>query len=127
MLDEFDEVCGLGNVRVVHVNDSKGEAGSRKDRHAHIGEGTIGGGTSRKALRSSGFAAFVNRAELGSVPKILETPKEDTPAGTPMDRVNLRRLRGLIGPGKEPIRGSDAPGRAKRVRSATNPSGGRVV
>jgi deoxyribonuclease-4 len=127
VLDEFDAICGLGHVRAVHINDSKGEAGSRKDRHAHIGEGTIGGGTSQKSLASSGFAAFVNRPELSGVPKILETPKEDTPAGTPMDRVNLRRLRRLIGPGKEPIRGADASGGARRARAATNPPGGRVV
>jgi len=102
-LGELDAICGLEHVKVVHLNDSKGEVGSRKDRHAHIGEGTIGGGKSHKSLLHSGFAAVVNRAELAGVPKILETPKEDTPGGTPMDRVNLRRLRRLIDAPNQPI------------------------
>ncbi len=95
VLDELDAICGLSNVKVVHLNDSKGEAGSRKDRHAHIGEGTIGGGTSTKRLLESGFCAVVNHETLQGVPMILETPKEDSPAGTPMDVINLRRLRRL--------------------------------
>jgi deoxyribonuclease-4 len=81
---------------VIHLNDSKGPAGSRKDRHAHIGDGTIGRGSTSRALRESGFAAIVNHPRLKSVPKILETPKEASKAGTPMDAINLRRLRRLV-------------------------------
>ncbi len=96
VLAELDRVCGLEHVRVVHLNDSKGEMGSRKDRHAHIGEGTIGRGSASRALRESGFAAVVNHPRLKTVPKILETPKETSKAGTPMDAINLRRLRRLV-------------------------------
>jgi deoxyribonuclease-4 len=96
VLDEFDRLCGLENLLVVHCNDSIGELGSRRDRHAHIGEGTIGQGTTARVLRESGFAAVVNHPKLKTVPKILETPKEDTEAGTPMDTINLRRLRRLL-------------------------------
>ena len=96
VLAEFDRLCGLENLRVVHLNDSIGELGSRRDRHAHIGEGTIGRGTPARTLRGSGFAAVMNHPALKSVPKILETPKEDTEAGTPMDAINLRRLRKLV-------------------------------
>src|SRR5262245_11566145 len=46
-LHEFDRVCGIENLRVFHINDSKGGAGSRLDRHQHIGMGTIGGGLKR--------------------------------------------------------------------------------
>jgi deoxyribonuclease-4 len=94
VLGEFDRVCGLAHVRVVHLNDSSGAAGSKLDRHAHIGEGTIGGGVRR--LRSSGFAEFVNHPALARVPKILETPKGNTPRGTPWDLVNVNRLRRLV-------------------------------
>lgn len=94
-LEEFDALCGLSNLRVVHVNDSKGEVGSRKDRHAHIGEGTIGRSTRLATLRDTGFASVMNRPELKDVPKILETPKGETEAGTPHDTLNLRRLRKL--------------------------------
>ncbi len=96
VLDLFDQLCGLANLKVMHLNDSKGELGSRRDRHAHIGEGTLASGVSKKALSSSGFAAVVNHPALRDIPKILETPKETTEAGTPMDRINLRRLTRLI-------------------------------
>lgn len=97
MLAAFDEQCGLEHLRVVHLNDSVGEAGSRRDRHAHIGEGTIGGGTTATKLVRSGFAAIINHPRIRAIPKILETPKEDSPKGTPMDTINLRRLRKLEG------------------------------
>ncbi len=87
VLAEFDRVCGLANLRVMHLNDSKGALGSRIDRHEHIGAGQVG---------KAAFGVVVNRAELGGVPMILETPKGDTPKGTEWDRVNLGRLRRLL-------------------------------
>ncbi|MEM7623355.1 MAG: deoxyribonuclease IV [Planctomycetota bacterium] len=98
VLDAFDGMCGLEHLRVLHVNDSKAKLGSKRDLHAHIGEGTIArppDGPSRPPLRGSGFAAFVNRAELSAVPKILETPKGDDAKGRPFDAMNLRRLKGM--------------------------------
>lgn len=94
-LDEFDRLAGLGNIRVLHLNDSKGALGSRLDRHEHIGKGTIG-------LR--GFAAVVNRPELqagspgspGGRPMILETPKGVTEAGKQHDSLNLARLKRMM-------------------------------
>lgn len=98
-LQELDATCGLRHVRALHVNDSKGAAGSRLDRHAHIGEGTIGGNgranNARPDLQNSGFAAFVAHPAFRDVPKILETPKGATPSGTQFDTLNLRRLRKL--------------------------------
>lgn len=103
VLRAFDRVCGLEHVRALHFNDSMKDVGSRKDRHAHIGEGTIcrkGGIESggRVKVRDSGFAAFVNEPAFAGLPKILETPKEDSPKGTPMDTLNIRRLRSAIDP-----------------------------
>ncbi|MEN0019393.1 MAG: deoxyribonuclease IV [Planctomycetota bacterium] len=94
VLDDFDHHCGLSHLKAVHLNDSIGEVGSRRDRHAHIGEGTIGRTTRR--LRNSGFAAIVNRPELQGVPMVLETPKGESDAGTPLDKLNANRLRRLI-------------------------------
>ncbi len=98
-LDLFDSSCGLENLRVLHLNDSLKELGSRKDRHAHIGEGTITNPPGRKgqALKDSGFAAVVNRPELADRPMIMETPKGDDEKGVPHDARNLRRLRRLVG------------------------------
>jgi len=108
VLDAFDAACGLANLRVVHMNDSKAPMGSKRDLHAHIGEGTIGmppgdagpKSTKKQPLSESGFAAVVNRAALAEVPKILETPKGDNTDGTPYDTLNLERLRKLLPPRK---------------------------
>lgn len=115
-LDEFDGACGTSNLRVLHLNDSKGASGSRLDRHAHIGEGTIG----TRPMKRCGFSAVVNRPEFASVPKILETPKEDNKAGTPWDVVNLRRLKALIGArtGTGAVGGAPKPA-ARRKESRT--------
>lgn len=100
----FDALCGLKNLRVFHVNDSKAPAGSKRDLHQHIGEGTIGGGAEGKPsrqLKDSGFAAVVNHPAFANVPKIMETPKEDakeakTKTGKRFDEINLERLKKLI-------------------------------
>jgi len=84
---ELDRVCGLENVRCLHVNDSKAECGSRVDRHAHIGAGTIG---------LASFAAFMNHAGLRGRPMIMETQKGDDDSGRPWDLVNAERLRSVM-------------------------------
>lgn len=107
-LREFDELCGMDHLRVLHLNDSKAKAGSKLDRHQHIGEGTIGGGD----VAASGFSAVVNAPGLKGVPKILETPKEDNDGGIPWDTVNLARLKSLQGgSGGETKQRAVAPGR----------------
>jgi deoxyribonuclease IV len=88
MIDEMDRAFGLTRVRCIHTNDSKKECGSRVDRHEHIGKGKIG---------KAGFAHFVNDPRFQDVPFILETPKGKDGRGTDLDRVNLKRLRGLLG------------------------------
>ena len=80
-MDELKEVIGLRLVKAFHLNDSKTDFGSRVDRHAHIGRGSIGLG---------GFRCLMNDRRFARVPMFLETPKEDD-----MDRKSLRRLRRL--------------------------------
>ncbi len=79
-LREFDRVIGLGRLRAIHVNDSKGDLGSRIDRHEHIGRGRLGRGAFRLVMRDDRLAA---------TPKVLETPKG--PHGE-KDWDNLRAL-----------------------------------
>jgi deoxyribonuclease-4 len=81
---EFDKVIGLPRLKVIHVNDSLKDLGSRVDRHQHIGKGKIG---------LEGFRLLMNDKRWEKIPKILETPKE---AGTAKDVKNLRVLRGLV-------------------------------
>ena len=82
---EFDRLLGLDKLMCIHLNDSQKELGSRRDRHAHIGEGEVG---------LEGFAHFVNDRRFREVPGILETPKSDD---LHEDRENLERLRSLEG------------------------------
>jgi deoxyribonuclease IV len=84
MMSSFDELIGIGRLKVIHLNDSKNPVGSFKDRHDHIGEGEIG---------LEGFRPFMNDSRLVGVPGILETEKDD--AGE-KDRRNLATLRSLI-------------------------------
>jgi len=101
VLDEFDAKCGLENLHCLHLNDSKADLASKKDRHEHIGEGTLGLdgghlGGKKLALGKTGFAAVVNRPELAGRPMIMETPKGEDPKGMPWDTINVRRLRRLV-------------------------------
>lgn len=67
VLSEFDRVIGLDRLKALHVNDSKNPFGSRKDRHACIGEGSLG---------LDAFRRIVNHPLLSRLPMILETPNE---------------------------------------------------
>jgi deoxyribonuclease-4 len=84
---DVDKIVGVKRVKVLHLNDSKKELGSRVDRHEHIGHGTIG---------LDGFRSFVRDEAFAKLPKILETAKEKHPDGRDWDAVNLETLRGLM-------------------------------
>jgi deoxyribonuclease-4 len=85
MMEAFDKAIGLQRLKALHLNDSKGELGERKDRHEHIGKGHIG---------LEGFRNVVNDPRLAGLPGLLETPKGDD---LEEDRENLRVLRSLVG------------------------------
>lgn len=65
VLNEFDKIIGLDRLKVLHINDSKNTQGSKKDRHANIGEGNIGFDT---------LNYIVHHPQMKEIPKILETP-----------------------------------------------------
>lgn len=79
----FDEVIGLDRLRVLHLNDSAKDFGSFRDRHAHIGQGTIG---------PDAFHFLLQDERLEGRPGILETPKDDD---ITEDQMNLTTLRAL--------------------------------
>jgi deoxyribonuclease IV len=83
VLADFDETVGLEHLHFFHLNDSVTPFASHRDRHADIGEGTIG---------DDGFRAIMNHPALHRVPKVIETPKGDDAVAA--DRANLDRLRG---------------------------------
>jgi deoxyribonuclease IV len=81
-VDEFDRRIGLDRLVLIHLNDSKTEAGSRLDRHEHVGAGGIG---------EAGMAHLLTHPRLRHVAYILETPGMDDG----YDAVNMDRARAL--------------------------------
>jgi deoxyribonuclease-4 len=67
VLAQFDEVIGLHRLRAIHLNDSMNPMGSRKDRHARIGEGHLG---------LAAITRIINHPRLRQLPFYLETPNE---------------------------------------------------
>jgi len=84
---QIQKTVGLSRVKVLHLNDSKKDLGSRVDRHEHIGMGKIG---------LEGFRPFVRDEAFAKIPKILETEKGKDPQGRSWDAVNLQVLRSLL-------------------------------
>ena len=66
LMTELDGTVGVDAVHCWHFNDSKGDLGSRVDRHEHIGKGHIG---------ETAFGFILNDATWSHIPKLLETPK----------------------------------------------------
>ena len=67
VLTAFDRIIGLRRLKAVHLNDSKNPPASHKDRHACLGEGTIG-------LEALG--RIVRHPALKGLPFCLETPND---------------------------------------------------
>ena len=65
VLDEFERVIGLSYLKCLHINDSKNEKESHKDRHENIGYGCIG---------FDNLIHIIYHKKLEKIPKILETP-----------------------------------------------------
>lgn len=65
VLDELDAVCSLSRLRAIHLNDSKNECGSKKDRHEKLGLGTLG---------LDAIKHIVCNPRVSDLPFILETP-----------------------------------------------------
>ncbi len=67
VLEEFDQIIGLGRLKAIHLNDSLTPFGTHKDRHAKIGEGNLGWDNITK---------IINHPLLCRLPFYLETPND---------------------------------------------------
>jgi deoxyribonuclease-4 len=81
--NKIEKHTGTDKIKLIHLNDSKGDIGSHIDRHEHIGCGRIGG---------KGLSQFINCKPLRHVPLILETPKKKEAD----DAMNLENVRKMI-------------------------------
>jgi deoxyribonuclease-4 len=84
MMSELDREIGLDRLRGFHLNDSKTDLGSRRDRHEHIGKGCVG---------LPAFGLILKDPRLRDIPMVLETDKAEDLAE---DRMNLGVLRSVL-------------------------------
>jgi deoxyribonuclease-4 len=83
LVDEIDQKVGLKQLKLLHVNDSRDERGSNRDRHTAIGKGKIG----RKGIRN-----FLSEPRLQDVPAVFEGPGLGGGAPIREDIQLMRRL-----------------------------------
>jgi deoxyribonuclease-4 len=81
-LAQFDEQVGLPRLKVIHLNDTKGDLGSGLDRHEHIGLGFIG---------EDGFRRILHTPVFARLPLVCETPVD----ARRDDRGNIQAVRDL--------------------------------
>ena len=67
-LHQFDEQVGIRYLKIIHLNDTKGDLGSGLDRHEHIGMGFIG---------EEGFRFLLHHPDFTALPLICETPVDN--------------------------------------------------
>ena len=67
-MKEFDDTVGIENLKILHLNDSKGELNSNRDRHDHIGLGEIG---------KDGLGEVIKIMNKNKIPIVLETPIDE--------------------------------------------------
>ncbi len=79
---KFDDTVGLENLKILHLNDAKGEIGCNLDRHYHVGLGNIG---------EKGLSEVIKTANKKKIPIILETPIDDVRD----DFGNIRKVKEL--------------------------------
>jgi deoxyribonuclease IV len=84
VMDELDEVVGLGRLGSLHLNDSQTPLGSNRDRHANVGEGEIG---------RRGCSVFVSEPRFADLPCILETQGPEHSGPSKQEITLTRRLR----------------------------------
>jgi len=105
-LADVERLLGWEALGAFHLNDSVKPFASRRDRHAHIGQGEIG---------TEAFARLLREPRLAGVPMVLETEPGDGMEGLRRDLAVLRGL--LAGEPKAPAK------RRKRVKAGSSPSG----
>ena len=82
-IDYFDKIIGISLLEFFHINDSRDEFGSLRDRHENIGEGKI---------PKEVFSLILNHPKLKKVPFITEVPGFD---GNGPDKKNINILKSL--------------------------------
>ncbi|MFY9487317.1 MAG: deoxyribonuclease IV [Solirubrobacterales bacterium] len=84
VVDEIDSVVGLDRLHSIHLNDSRDEFGSHRDRHENLGDGFIG---------KTGMQAFLSEPRFEDLPVLMEIPGRDKNGPGAADVKLARKLR----------------------------------
>ena len=76
-MNNFSDIINIKNLKVLHLNDSKGKINEKKDRHQHIGLGSIG---------KEGLMEVLKNKHFQNIPIIMETPND----GIKGDKENMK-------------------------------------
>lgn len=76
-MNNFNDIINIKNLKVLHLNDSKGKINEKKDRHQHIGLGSIG---------KEGLMEVLKNKHFQNIPIIMETPND----GIKGDKENMK-------------------------------------
>ena len=106
LVEDVRTTVGADRLRVLHLNDSKTGLGSKRDRHANLGEGEIG---------LEGLRNFLAHPAFARLPALLEAPGFD---GTGPDRFNVEIAQALVGVGRYTPRGALRRARQASTRAA---------
>jgi deoxyribonuclease IV len=82
-MNNFNDIINIKNLKVLHLNDSKGKINEKKDRHQHIGLGSIG---------KAGLMEVLKNKHFQNIPIIMETPND----GIPGDKENMQVVSNLL-------------------------------
>lgn len=87
-VDALDAAVGLDRLGAIHLNDSRDEFGSNRDRHDNLGEGFIG---------ADGIAAFLSEPRFQDTPVLLEVPgaEKDGPSAVDVQKAFALREQGI--------------------------------
>lgn len=83
-VDELDSAVGLDRLGAIHLNDSRDEYGSHRDRHDNLGEGFIG---------KDGIGAFLSEPRFEGLPVLLEVPGSEKDGPSDVDVKTAWKLR----------------------------------
>ncbi len=120
LISEVNRTVGLERLRCFHFNDSKIELGGNRDRHANIGEGTIG---------VSGLAPLVGHPKIRNLPLLLEVPgdgdgprAQDVTMGKYVVEVGMALYDGGDVPAQPPIKVTSPKAKASAEKIPTKKS-----
>ncbi|VVM06614.1 deoxyribonuclease IV [Methylacidimicrobium tartarophylax] len=105
--EELERLGLADRIWAFHLNDSAAPFGSRRDRHEHLGRGTLG---------LAAFQQILQDPRWSKLPMVLETPKE---GGMEADCRNLRAILPFLSPSHSSLT-EGSPEKVRKLEKSTS-------